>query len=132
MTNIDSDIVLNICSKSNEELFVMLNYNPQDYTEDALNVANKEFVERKISNEETNELKFLIERLSHEEVVKSELSATVSERLTSFLFPIGLLNFMKFRNIRDKGFVKKADQLQKASNYGILFYVALIALALMS
>lgn len=123
----DKVVENNIRSKTDYELFMMIHYDADQYTASSLAIAKNEYNSRRI--EKSQEIIFEGELKTHIENVENrkKVGASFLEKCLCFFFP-GLILFMALENLRAKGYMKKAKDLNTATKLGIAFYVLLIIL----
>lgn len=128
MTSTDPIVENNIRSKTDYELYMMINFDTDQYTSSSLAIAKHEYNSRRI--EKSQEIIFEGELKTHLEDIENRknVGASFIEKCLCFFFP-GLILFMALENLRVKGYEKKAKDLNTATKLGITFYVLLIIIS---
>lgn len=127
----NKSIELNIRSKSNSELYLILNHSSEEYSTEAIAIAKDEYNNRNCSEEEILSHREQLSKIKMNETLLADQSATIFEKAVYFLFP-GILMLLFASEFERKGLKRKHETLKRCSKYGIVFYVILILMALIA
>jgi hypothetical protein len=120
----DEEVRQALSEKSDEELYDMLYVHPNDYTDDAIEIAKEEFATRNLDAPRLKELAAAGLELRQHENARLGWGLRMVAFFVSTVF-LGIPVWLAHRYYVEEGARQKARDWARWALYGLLFYLAL-------